>query len=112
MASRFYIKQGDTRPFFIGTLLDSNGVAISLAAASTATFRMRPRGSVDAAWLVNAAATFTEAGVVTYEWAAGDTDRPGTYEGEVVVDWDDGTRQTFPSQGTFTVVVGDSGVKG
>ncbi len=44
-------------------------------------------------------------GKVTYEWQASDTNGPGTYVGEVEVEFSSGETKTFPSSGTFNVYV-------
>lgn len=43
------------------------------------------------------------AGVVTHQWAAGETDIPGRMFVEVRVTWPGGKPQTFPDKGELTV---------
>jgi hypothetical protein len=42
-------------------------------------------------------------GDVSYEWQSGDTDAIGTYYGEFVVTYSDGTVETFPKNGSYDI---------
>lgn len=81
MATDFTIKQGDTLPALNASLKDSSGNAVDLTGA-TILFRMRKVGA--ASLTVEAAAVVVSAsgGTVRYNWQAGDTAVPGSYEAE------------------------------
>jgi hypothetical protein len=103
--SDFVVRKGDRLPPIVATLKDSEGVAVNLTGA-TVVFHLRPTrgGTVK----VNAAATVTSAagGVVTYEWAAADTDTAGTFYAEYEVNWG-GLKQSFPNPGFVKVTITD-----
>lgn len=105
-APDWYVKQGDRSPSIAFQLLDGNGVAINLAAA-TVSFIMWAPGA--AAAKVNAAATITDAptGKVSYAWAAVDTDTPGDYMAEWEVTFSGGYKETFPNSGWLKVRILD-----
>lgn len=103
--SIFYIRQGDTKPDLRRTLLDEDGVAVDLTTATAVVFNLRgPDGTVV---IDNAAAELTTpaAGIVTYEWAVGDTADAGTFTGEFEVTWTGGGVQSFPQPEYLEVVI-------
>lgn len=103
--SIFHIRQGDTKPDLVRTLLDEDGVAVNLTGATAVRFNLKaPDGSVK---IDNAAAAITNAaaGIVTYEWAAVDTDTAGSFTGEFEVTWGGGGIQSFPNPDYIEVVI-------
>ncbi len=102
-----YVKQNDRRPV-ASTVLTRGTVIVDLTTATSVTFKMRPiRQSVltvDAAAVIDPTPT---TGAVTYQWAVGDTDIPGSYKAEWEVLWADGTTETFPTVGHDPVIVTD-----
>lgn len=107
----FEIKQGDREPAIRGTITDEatvtdelpDGEAIDLTGCTVEfRFRAERKGSQ----LRGGAASIVgdpTAGVVKYEWAAGDTDVAGTYKGEFIATRTaDSHERTFPS-GNATV---------
>ena len=107
MPSHFYIKQNDTRPAIAANLTDANAAAVNLTGA-TVKFSMRvdPAGTVK----VNAAtATIddAEAGQVSYNWTASDTNTADDYEAEFQVTFAGGAVQTFPGRNWIAVHVID-----
>jgi hypothetical protein len=104
----FYIKQNDTQPSISATLTE-DGVAVDITGA-TVTFVMRPRlcrHQVPAANpKVEAAATVVDAatGQVRYDWAAGDLDTEGLFDGEFKVTLA-GAVTTYPSTGYIPINV-------
>lgn len=101
----FSIKQHDTRPVIQATLL-LNGSAVDLTTAVGVAFIMAP--AAGGAATVNSAATIVTPadGVVSYTWAAGDTDTVGSFEAEWEVTWDAGPpvdKQTFPTTSYHTI---------
>jgi hypothetical protein len=92
----FYIKRGDRLPAFTRTLEDANGNPVDLT-GGTVQFRMLP---VQGGSLITGAATVTAAtaGLVRYNWAAGDTDLVGMF----LAEWEatfSGQVETFPNGG-------------
>jgi hypothetical protein len=93
----FKINSGDLLPAISGILTRDDGTSVNLTGASV-HFVLRAFG--DDAPKVNGVATIVgnaSLGQVTYFWAAGDTDTPGSYDGAWVVTFPDSTRQTFPT---------------
>jgi hypothetical protein len=101
----FYIKQNDRLQALVRTFKNSDNSAIDLTLATSVTFRMIPLNS--SVPKVNAAATVTDAaaGEVTYQWAAGDTDTPGTYRAEYQVEFAGVTPLTVPTKSDFYIYV-------
>lgn len=98
------IKQGDTYPPVRATLTDYSGTAIDLTDA-TVTFRM-----VDAngnTVIAAGACTITNAatGEVQYQWAEADTDTPGRFRAEFVVEFSGGAIATVPNSNYIIVEI-------
>lgn len=106
--STFTIKQNDTSPSLQVSLTDSAGSAIDLTGATSIRFHMR-LPSATAAKVDAAAATVgaSTAGVVKYDWSAGDTDTAGLYQAEFEVTYSDSSIETFPNGGYLLVNVLD-----
>lgn len=100
----FNIKSGDRKPYLRATLRDANGVAVSLGAA-TVRFIMRIDFSQPPKVNALAVVISPAGGVVEYQWAAGDTDAPGEYRGEFLVEHATGLIETFPNDGYIRVAV-------
>jgi hypothetical protein len=96
------IKQGDTWPPLVSTL-EENGAAIDLTTAVSVTMRIKSTGLT----LSNLACSIDTpaSGVVSYTWADGDTDVPGTYTVDFVIDWDDDKLQTAPNDSEKSLVI-------
>lgn len=95
--SGYYIKEGDLSPAFSGFAKDRDGEAVDLTLATGVTFRFtKPDGTAmeGTAAIIDAAT-----GELSYQWALGDTDVPGTGTGEFVVTFPTDLPQTFPSKG-------------
>ena len=107
MPSHFYIKQNDTRPAIAANLTDANAAAVNLTGATVKfSMRVEPAGTVK----VNAAtATIddAEAGQVSYNWTASDTNTADDYEAEFQVTFAGGAVQTFPGRNWIAVHVID-----
>ena len=105
MPSHFYIKQNDTRPAIAANLTDANAAAVNLTGATVKfSMRVEPAGTVK----VNAAtATIddAEAGQVSYNWTASDTNTADDYEAEFQVTFAGGAVQTFPGRNWIAVNV-------
>lgn len=96
--TEFYLKKGDTSPSITVICKDENGDVVPLTAATGATFSMIDPGT-DTPKIDKAAAVIEDAaaGKVRYDWASGDVDTPGEYNGEVEVAWSAGGTTTFPN---------------
>ena len=97
MATKFYIKQNDTKPSLSANLAQ-DGSVVDLEGA-TVKFHM---GSVvDAAAVVTGAAT----GAVRYDFVAADTVTIGSYAAEFEVTFSDESTETFPNNDYLIVVI-------
>lgn len=101
----FTIKKGALLPPLIAVLKDGTGAVVDLTTATTVKFSMAsvPGGTRK----VNAAAvTVVDApnGKVSYQWAGTDTDTPGNYAGEFLVNFPS-QPEVFPSDGYLGVLV-------
>ncbi len=108
--SNFFIKQGDTLPLLSLTLKDSSDVAIDVSGADSVKFRMRKVNSGDPAGVfkVNAEmdlSTDGTDGAVEIALTAAQTDTPGIYQGDVLIDWGGGDFQTIPNDSFIAVHV-------
>lgn len=102
MSDTFYIKRGDTAPallYQLAPVLDLTGC--------TVVFNMRPKGSTTAKVSRGAASVYGTAtnGQVRYDWASGDTDTSGYFEGEFEVTLTDGSIETYPNYGYIPITV-------
>lgn len=88
----FSIGQGDQVPDMVITCRE-NGVAKNLTGATCELRWRKPDGSVV---MVALTAVDLAAGQVKRVWAAGDTDIPGTHQGQVIATTN-GVPQTFPA---------------
>lgn len=105
----FSIKQYDTKPVFSAVLRDPSGNPVDLSTATSVEFRLRK--SNERAHVVAAASIDVDptTGRVSYAWADGDTDLVGDgMEAVIVVTWNDGSEQTFPTVGYVSVDVKDN----
>ena len=101
------IKKGDTFTPLSGVLRDKNGV-VDLTPSSRVLLYVRSRsGSV----LINGAemvVVSASEGKVKYEWAESDVLVPGVFGYEIVVEWFNGKKTTFPNDGLNTLVISSS----
>jgi len=108
------VRMEDTLPILTLQLLDESGAAVSLdSGTDAAQLKVQLSGAdPDDPLVVDAAMTITDGaqGIVTYQWDSADTDTKGVYDFWVVVTFGDGTIQSFPQGGTFTLVVEDGTV--
>ena len=110
MPSHFYIKQNDTRPALSAYLTDANDAAVNLTGA-TVVFNMRvePAGTIKVNG-TSAVVDDAEAGQVSYNWVAANTDTADDYEAEFQVTFAGGAIQTFPGRNwIFVHVIDDIG---
>ena len=97
----FSLKAHDRLPSIQATLL-SGGVAVDLTGC-TVKFVMAEKTS-GVVKITSAATVVTAAsGIVRYDWAAIDTDTPGSYQAEWEVTDAGGKKQTFPTLTYHTI---------
>jgi hypothetical protein len=97
------LKTGDTWPAFVATL-EENGGPLDLTGAAGVTLRM----ASDNVSLTDLACTIVGSpvnGVVKYEWQAGDTDTPGTYVVDFLIDFGTGKLQSAPNDSEKEIVI-------
>ena len=109
----YQIKQGDTRPVYQAQLLDGFGTPaeapLDLTNATQVKIKLRTTGD-EGAPKVNGTMVITTpktAGIVTYQWAAGDLDTPGKYDVEFEITWTGGGIETVPNDGYLELEVVD-----
>lgn len=103
------IKQHDRRPYFVAALQQPAGVPIpDLDTATSISIIMRKNGSTGAP-KVKSEVELLDVGTATvrYKWGATDTDTPGSYDVEVEILWPNAEPQTVPTEGYYTVTIGD-----
>jgi hypothetical protein len=103
----FTIKQGDTGPSLVGTLLDGHRAIVALPDGSSVAFRMTPSGLPAGRPVLTHAARIADAlnGVVAYDWQSGDTSHVGAYTGDFHVTFPDLTTESFPQAADLRVLV-------
>lgn len=100
----FYIKQNDTSPAIQKNCLDYNGDAVNVTGA-TVEFHMRAKNSSTVKVSAAGSVVNGAAGTVKYQWAAGDTDTAGDFEGEFQITYADSTIETFPNAGYIDIKI-------
>lgn len=97
------MKTGDLEPA-LTLVLTRDGRAIDLTDADSVSFRMKESAAAEG---VSLTGTILDAldGEVAHVWAPGETDTAGTYAVEAVVTWSTGRAQTFPEEGTLTLIL-------
>ena len=104
----FWVKEDNTRPYLEAILKDEDDAVIPLTLPpNDVLFSMEDRDT-GAAKISRQSCVITDAanGVVQYRWSSGDTDTPGVYFGEFIIDWDGaGDEITCPNDGYIVIVV-------
>jgi FlaG/FlaF family flagellin (archaellin) len=103
----FYIKQDDTAPALEAQLCDSSGDPVDLTDTSV-SFVMQPVGGDTKT--ISAMATIDDPtnGMVSYNWADGDTQTAGYYNAEFIVsDSSTQTDETFPNTQYISIKVAE-----
>jgi len=98
------VKQGDLYPDVETTVQDEANANVDLTGA-TVKFSMRSSRNPSVAALSLVTATIVDAptGKISYQWAAGNTDTPGTYEGEFRVTPAAGDPFRVPTEGYIAI---------
>lgn len=92
----FYIKQNDTSPAIQKICLDSTDTPVNVTGASV-RFLMRQKGFDTVKVSGIGSVVDGAAGIIKYQWSAGDTDTAGVFEAEFEVTYADSTVETFPN---------------
>jgi hypothetical protein len=104
---RYTIKRGDTAPAIAGVLLDARKRPVPIADDDVVRFYMRNRDLSQGGEIAGKLATVTDAedGEVEYRWEDGDTDVDGVYDGEFVIEFFGGGKETFPNGEYINIVI-------
>jgi hypothetical protein len=103
---RFVLKAGDTLPVIRVQIVSTFGAADLTDAVVTFRWWAAGCGCVAPEVVFGAEATIEDApkGIVSYAWVAGDTDVPGTYACEWVVE-QDGKQFTAPNDSAVELLI-------
>lgn len=99
----FVLKQGDLEPELAVTLIGADGAPADLSAATSVRLRFATTAGVEL-WVRDAGIVDAPTGRVAYLWQVGDTDQPGAFYAEIVVEWA-GRPQTYPPSGYLLIVI-------
>ena len=101
----FTFKQGDLEPSLAVSLVGATGFPVDVSAATDVRFRMG--NTLTRVELFSRIVTIEDpvTGQLVYDWQAGDTDVPGVYYGEFVVNWALGRPQTYPESGYLVIAI-------
>jgi len=104
MTQTFYIEEGDRSPSISAKLTDEDDNAIDLSSASVDFIMREPRGGE---LIVNDDANVVDGanGEVEYQWSETATEQDGRFRAEFVVNYADGTQESFPNVGYHTVFI-------
>lgn len=95
-------KQHDLWPPLVATLTDDDGPIDLTNADHVTVFWRGTAGSGDGRCTVDGDPT---TGIVTYQWIAGDTDNPGSYDVEYEIMWPSTRPETVPNSGYRSIVI-------
>lgn len=105
-ATEFVIKQNDLEPPIVGTVTDPLGTPINLTGATNQVLILKPIGGGAAQRLSTGTTILSAAGGrIKHAWVAGETATAGSFFAEWEVTWPSSRVQTFPTEGTFSVVI-------
>jgi hypothetical protein len=100
----FIIKQNDTSPALLARLVKPDRTAADVSGAAV-LFHLRNKRNRNTVLIAPAAVVDGPTGVVRYDWAVGDTQTAGDYEGEFQVTYVDTTVETFPNEGYMEIII-------
>lgn len=104
----FTIHRGDTAPVFEKDIKTRLGNVVDLSSINEVEFHMEDEFEnvvVTDDTSGNVLVTDGPAGTVEYQWQSGDTENVGSYNAEFVVEYSDGTKQSFPYGTEYRVVI-------
>jgi hypothetical protein len=99
----FIIKQGDLEPELAVTLIGADGAPADITTATSVRLRFATTAGVEL-WVRDVGIVDAPTGRVAYLWQARDTEQPGAFYAEIVVDWV-GRPQTYPPSGYLLIIV-------
>lgn len=102
----FYLKKGDTAPGLKIQLSDRNGY-LNLSTVTGAKFAYELRENSTGVTLRDMTLFGPSSGVITYDWQTGETNTPGIYQGEIVLNYSGGKQATFPNDKFLTFEIVD-----
>lgn len=97
----FVIKQNNTSPALLATLQGPYGETINVQGSSV-VLRLK---NLDTGVVTTKTMSINADNTVRYDWLGGDTGASGTYRCEFEVTYTDGTIETFPNDGAFSIVI-------
>ena len=97
-------KQHDTWPMIEGQL-KGNDIAVNLTTATSVKLLLKSQGSGSIEGGGTCTITDAAAGRVAYDLVGADTEDVTIFNGEFEVTWADGSIQTFPNSGYFTLEI-------
>jgi hypothetical protein len=106
----FTIKQGDTAPALRATLKRGDGAVVDLTAAEKVQFLLEDESEnvlVDDDLSGNVSLVNAPQGVVQYSWKDGETDSTGQKNGEFIVVFESGKKETFPNRNYIYITIED-----
>jgi DNA-binding beta-propeller fold protein YncE len=101
--SDLILKTGDTFPPLV-TTLEENGSPLDLTGADSVTMRMSS-GNVSLTDLACDVVGDPTNGIVEYDWEPGDTDTPGTYKVDFLIDFGSDNLQSAPNDSEKEIVI-------
>jgi len=101
----FYIKEGNTVPLLQGQLTDENNRPLNLQFAEGVKFRMYDPRSGETVLFRGAIIQNESNGVVQFAWKQNETENPGRYRAEFVVQYPSGREESFPNFGYRDVMI-------
>ena len=105
-ATEFVIKRGDLEPPISATIKDSTGAAVNLTGATAPPLVLKPIGGGSSLrYSTGTSVVSAAAGTIKHLWQTGETTTAGVFFGEWEVTWPSSRPQTFPTEGTFSVVI-------
>lgn len=99
------LKQNDTWPNWVGQLKDASNRPVDLSNATTAKLMRLPEGGGALQTLTLAFVEPRTLGQVIRDWQTGDNAVANVYRCEVEVTYADGSVETFPNTGVYTMTV-------
>lgn len=104
--TEFVIKRGDLEPAITATIRDATGTVVNLTGATAPTLVLKPIAGGSALRYTTGTSVLSAAGGrITHAWVSGETATAGSYFAEWEVTWPSTRVQTFPTEGTFSVVI-------
>ena len=102
----FWIREGDTLPAIVSTLIDAEGKVVDLTNATAVQLELRDRATGVVAQTLNGDFPLPKTdGKVRYAWASGSTDTADDYAGHWLVTFTGGAIQSYPTDAPITIII-------